>query len=125
MSGDNLNITLVADQNGAGTVTVRATDTAGAFVDANVPVTVNPVNDDPYVVTPIADVGVSEDASAIVVDVSPAFDDVDIGTNGDALTYSLVSVSNGALFAAGVVAYAVMGPMTMLSETSSMAQLRP
>ncbi|MCK5913785.1 MAG: DUF4347 domain-containing protein, partial [Desulfuromusa sp.] len=59
-------------------------------------ITVDPINDAPTVANSISDVEVLEDAPDTVINISMVFADVDIATNGDSLTYSVVS-SNGTL----------------------------
>jgi len=104
MAGDTLNITYLPDQNGVGTVTVRATDVAMAFVEFTLNVTVNPVDDAPFVVNPIPDVNTFEDNPVPTsIDLSLVFDDVDIATNGDFLTYLVLSNSNPALFSSVII----------------------
>ncbi|MFW6092459.1 MAG: PilC/PilY family type IV pilus protein [Pseudomonadota bacterium] len=103
LSGDSLEITFLEDQNGTGSVTVQATDAAGATADATVDVEVTSVNDAPTVVSGISDQTVDEDASDTSIDLEPVFDDVDIDTDGDSLSYS-VSTDNADLFAATEIA---------------------
>ena len=47
VTGSTLTLDYGADQNGAATIVVRATDSAGDFVEDTVDLTVNPVNDAP------------------------------------------------------------------------------
>lgn len=94
---DFIFVDFAPDQNGISDVTVRATDTGGLFVETTFRITVNPVNDNPYVDSPIGPVVVNEDAGDTVIDVSAVFDDVDIVTNADSITYSLVSNSDTGL----------------------------
>ncbi|MCH8141818.1 MAG: cadherin-like domain-containing protein, partial [Proteobacteria bacterium] len=94
MSGTDLNISFLLDQNGTATVTVRATDSDGLFVESTANVTVNPVNDPPTVLSAASDVTVDEDTSANISFVG-VFDDVDILTNGDSLTLTVVKITGG------------------------------
>ena len=71
---------------------MRATDTGGLFVDTVLRVTIRPVNDDPFVSSPIGPVVVNEDAADTIIDLATVFDDVDIVTNGDELTYAVFSI---------------------------------
>jgi len=103
MSGETLELTFLPDQNGSATVTVRAEDTSGATVDAVANVTVNPVNDTPVIVPPVPTVTVVEDTGSTSVNLSALFDDVDIVTNGDALTLSVASFSGSAIDSATMV----------------------
>ncbi|MBK80296.1 MAG: hypothetical protein CMQ43_05195 [Gammaproteobacteria bacterium] len=104
MSGTDLDLTFAADQHGTGTVTVRATDDGGLFVEAGVDVTVNPVNDTPTVVGPLSDVAVDEDAADTVIGLVGVFDDVDLATSGDTLSYSVSGLSGDAVLDAASVA---------------------
>ena len=94
---DRLILDFAADQNGSALITVRATDSGGEFAETTFRVTVRPVNDDPFVDNPVGNVTVDEDAPNSVFDLSNIFDDVDIVTNGDTLTYSVTSNSNTTL----------------------------
>ena len=58
-------------------------------------ITVNPVNDPPLLVNPIADITVAEDADDTVIDLSAVFTDVDTVTNGDLVGYSVTSSDTG------------------------------
>lgn len=62
-----------------------------------VTVVVNPVNDSPFVVKPFGTVTVLEDSAEQVFTLSDYFSDPDIATNGDSLSYRLVSNSNPSL----------------------------
>ncbi|MEX2139955.1 MAG: Ig-like domain-containing protein [Pirellulales bacterium] len=79
------------NQNGQADITVRATDNAGALVNDIFRVTVTALNDAPFVVNPIADVTVEEDAENTDIDLSGRFSDVDSATNGDMLTVSVLN----------------------------------
>ena len=50
------------------------------------------------VVSPIGVLGVNEDAPDTIIDLSNVFDDADILTNADSLTFTVVSNTNPALF---------------------------
>jgi uncharacterized repeat protein (TIGR01451 family) len=95
LSGTNLTLDYNPHKNGSATVTVTATDVAGASARASFMVTVTPVNDPPAVINPIADVVVYEDSDPTVIGVSEVFTDVDILTNGDRLTLSAESSNRG------------------------------
>ena len=88
------------DQNGTGNVTVRATDSGSPalFVDYNVSVTVNAVPDQPIVVNPMGVENTVEDGPDVTRNLVLVFDDVDIATNGDSLTYAVTAVANPAIF---------------------------
>lgn len=101
-NGTLLRLLFSQNQNGVSTLTVRATDSAGAFVQRSFRVTVNAVNDPPFVANLIPDVTVDEDAPPSTISLANTFGDVDIATNGDALTLSIVSVSNPGLLTASL-----------------------
>jgi Ca2+-binding RTX toxin-like protein len=69
---------------GTYSVTLTGTDRSGASVQHTFSITVNNVNDAPMVVADVSDQSVNED-SAIAVDVSDVFADIDLG---DSLTIS-------------------------------------
>ena len=56
--------------------------------------TVTPVNNLPVIINPIADVTVNAGTASTILDLAGTFDDVDIGTNSDALTLSIDDNSN-------------------------------
>ncbi len=90
------------NQNGSSIVTIRATDTGGLFTETTSSITINPVNDDPFVASPVLPVVVDEDSPNTRITLGDIFDDVDILTDGDSLTYRVVSNTNGALVAHSV-----------------------
>jgi VCBS repeat-containing protein len=94
-------ITPTANWNGNETLTFTATDGGGLSVNQAVLFTVNPVNDAPTVANAITDVTVNEDAAPTIIDISSVFADVDIATNADSLSYSVVS-SDGTLVNASI-----------------------
>ncbi|MEC7838440.1 MAG: Ig-like domain-containing protein, partial [Chlamydiota bacterium] len=102
ISSGNLTLDYGDNQNGSSTITVRATDSFGAYVEDTFVVTVNPVNDAPTVANAIADITVSEDSANTVLDLSHAFEDVDILTNNDNLTFTVVSNTNSSLVGASL-----------------------
>ena len=97
-----ITVDFAENQNGSSMITIRATDTGGLFVDIDSSITVNPVNDDPFVASPVPAIVVDEDAIDTVIDLSLVFDDVDILTNSDSLSYSLVSNTNLSLVTASL-----------------------
>ena len=101
--GKFLRIDFADDQNGTSDITVRATDAGGLFVETTFRITLNPVNDDPFVASPISPMNVDEDAVDSAIDLDTVFDDVDILTNGDTLSYSLVSNSAPSLVTTSLV----------------------
>ena len=99
--GTNLTLLYVADQNGTAEITVRATDNTAGLVEDTFTVTVDPVNDAPTVLNPIADVNVDEDDSDTVVDLSNVFDDVDFPA--DTLVFSVTDNTNTGLISTSIV----------------------
>lgn len=122
MSGDTLNITYLPDQNGNGTVTVRATDSAGASVEYEVNVTVNPINDDPVLVASIPDINVFEDAVIAPINLYNYFNDVDFATNGEALNFTVASNSNPSLFSNISIADGVL-TLTLAPDQNGFANI--
>ncbi|MDP6637593.1 MAG: lamin tail domain-containing protein, partial [Phycisphaerae bacterium] len=100
--GSDLTLSYPADQNGSSEITVRATDQdgAGSWVEDTFTVTVDPINDAPTLVSPIADFAVDEDALDTVIDLSSVFDDVDLS---DALTYEVALNTDSGLVATDVI----------------------
>ncbi len=98
VAGNSLNLDIGPDQNGVATVTVTATDSTGLQVDDVFVLTVTAVNDAPQQVAPLFDINtVEDDPTTFTVDLATIFDDVDIVTNGDVLTFTLGN-SNPGLF---------------------------
>lgn len=91
----NLNGTLSytpdADFNGSDTIVYTISDGEGGTSTATVVVTVNPVNDAPFVVSPLSDRTFSEGAE-VDFGVAANFDDID---TGDVLTFSAVGLPPG------------------------------
>ncbi|HUT12416.1 MAG TPA: tandem-95 repeat protein, partial [Thermoguttaceae bacterium] len=87
------------NQHGTANVRVRATDSAGLWVEDEFLVTVNAVNDLPQVVDPIADVTVDQGTAQTLIDLSGVFDDVDVATGGDFLEFSIAGNDNPDLVA--------------------------
>ncbi|MEQ9451941.1 MAG: PilC/PilY family type IV pilus protein [Pseudomonadales bacterium] len=88
MSGDTVNVTLLPNQVGGGTIVVRATDIAGASDTVTIDLTVVESNDPPVVVNPIPTQTVDEDGANLTIDISSVFDDPDIATSGDSLVFA-------------------------------------
>jgi len=76
LSGDTLTLTYLPDQSGSATITVSATSNEIEVLDTFT-VTVNPVDDQPEILTPISNVVVDEDASDTIIDLSSVFTDRD------------------------------------------------
>ena len=99
-SGSTLDVSLLPDENGTGTVRVRAADSGGGQVAFNVPVDVTDVNDPPVLASSIPDENVDEDDGAQTVDLSSVFFDPDVATDGDSLTLTAVDAGASGLFSA-------------------------
>lgn len=99
-----LHLDLAEHQNGTSMVTVRATDTGGAFTDAILRINVAPENDAPVVDTPINTHVVAEDAPQSILSLLTTFSDIEDST----LTYSVVSVSDNSLLNAEIAGSELM-----------------
>ena len=88
IAGNTLTLGYQPNQNGTATIVVRATDTAGLFVEDTISLNVTAVNDAPAVVVPIGPVTVDENAADSTFDLTGVFADVDT-SGGDTLTYSV------------------------------------
>ncbi len=126
-AGDLLTLEFTAEANGIATVFAEAIDNQGASTGVMFPVTVNAVNDAPFVAGSLPDRNVDEDDPPTVVPLAGVFDDVDIVTNGDSLTYE-VSTDNPALFASIAVVPAAVGPdfelvLTLAPDANGMADV--
>ncbi len=95
----NLTYTPNANFNGSDSFTFTVNDGSVDSAAATVSVTVNAVNDPPFVAAIPAPTVVAEDSGTATVNLAGMFGDPDIATNGDTLTLSIVGTSNGALFA--------------------------
>ena len=104
LAGGILSISVVPDASGSGVVEVTATDSGvpALSVTASISVTVNPVNDLPFVSGSLAPVAVDEDAADVTISLVGLFDDVDILTSGDTLTVAVTDVSVPTLLSATV-----------------------
>jgi len=96
IAGSILTLSYTADQEGSADITVRATDADGLWVEDTFAVAVIPINDQPVLANPIADIEVDEDAPNTVIDLATVFDDIDAG---DVLSMSVRSNSNPGLVA--------------------------
>ncbi|MEM1435586.1 MAG: Ig-like domain-containing protein, partial [Pseudomonadota bacterium] len=98
-SGTATELTLAENANGNALITVVAEDTEGATATQTFNVNVNPVNDAPFELLAIPSETVDEDDGTVSYLLTDHFDDVDILTNGDVLTFSIESNSAPELFA--------------------------
>lgn len=86
INGTQLTLRYLPNQNGQAVIQVSASDGTSTVTDTFT-VTVNPVNDPPFVADPIDDVVVLKDAPPQLIDLSGVFSDPDFA-NGDSLTLS-------------------------------------
>ena len=98
IAGSTITLNFGANQNGIVNVTITVTDKGGLTASDTFAVNVAAVNDAPFVANPIGVLGLNEDAPPTVIALATVFDDVDIATNADLLTYAIVGNSNPALF---------------------------
>ncbi|MCR9295349.1 MAG: Ig-like domain-containing protein [bacterium] len=95
VDGEDLQLTLLADQNGSALIVVEARDAAGETTTDTLTLTVRSVNDAPRLVQPLPDVNVDEgDADPEIVLTPNYFFDPDVVTDGDVLTLAVSSNSN-------------------------------
>ncbi len=91
IAGNDLTLTIAPGQSGTATITVRATDAGGLFVqDAFI---VN-INGTPSIVTPVTDKSLNVNTASLVVGFANTFNDDGGAVN---LTYSVSGNSNNAL----------------------------
>ncbi|MBI3467961.1 MAG: tandem-95 repeat protein [Planctomycetes bacterium] len=77
--------------NGPDEFTYEVDDGRGGSSQALVSIQVRPINDAPTVVAPVEDIALDIHDPPRIVDLAGVFADVDIATNGDVLTYSVVN----------------------------------
>ena len=89
-------LTLAPDMNGTSDITVTVKDSKGAMVSQTFTVTVNPVNDAPFVVNPIPDQVINA-SDVLKIPISPelviVFDDAD----NDVLVFEIMEEGGGVL----------------------------
>ncbi|MEM9743597.1 MAG: PilC/PilY family type IV pilus protein [Pseudomonadota bacterium] len=98
VAGTSLVFSLQEHANGIAQVEVTAKDQGGALISQLFSIDVQPVNDAPFVDEPIPDQFLNEDDAELAFNLEDVFDDVDILTNGDVLSFSVDSVSDPTLF---------------------------
>ncbi|MBX3420874.1 MAG: tandem-95 repeat protein [Pirellulaceae bacterium] len=95
VSAGLLQIATLQDQNGQALVVVEAEDLAGLKAQDTLTLTVSPVNDAPRVVNPLGSLTVNKNSLVPSITLSPSrFFDPDVATNGDQLTFAIISNSN-------------------------------
>ncbi len=91
VSNDTLTLTPAVNWNGSADVMVTVSD--GSLADTSTfTLTVNAVNDAPFVFQSMADITVDEDADTLSLAIDGVFDDIDI-MNGDSLSITAVSLN--------------------------------
>jgi uncharacterized repeat protein (TIGR01451 family) len=95
-TGANLTYTPQAGYSGTDAFTFTVNDGLGTSAAATVSITVTPVNSAPVLVTPIADVSVTDQSTSSVLNLAATFSDANT-PYGDTLVYSTVSNSNPSL----------------------------
>jgi VCBS repeat-containing protein len=97
-SGMDLSLRFAPDQNGSAQIVVEAIDQAGEVARSTFSITVTPINDPPVSRgSASSNVVVNEDSAPVLVDMGTFFEDVDILTNNDRLSFSILSNDNAAL----------------------------
>lgn len=99
--GTTLTLTYRPKLSGTAVITVRAQDPSGLFVNDTFLVTVLPVNDPPFLVSPIPDVVVDEDAPPTFINLAAHFSDPDLP--GDVLTFSVVNNTNPLVVSTAII----------------------
>ncbi len=102
------------------TITVGVSDIGGLATDS-FNVTLNPRDDDPTVIAPIPNTTVAEDSGPWTINLNTVFEDVDVATNGDTLTFTH-GRTNGALYGPGtgiVGSTLTLVPAANMSGTST------
>ncbi len=74
---DLLTLSYQPDSSGTADITIQAEDAGGLTVQDSFTITVNPINDAPVVVSPVADFIVDEDGTINDVDLTTVFNDVE------------------------------------------------
>ena len=118
IDGNELTLSCVADQNGEAVITVRATDSDANWVEDTFTVSIDPINDVPVVDGAVADFVVNENAADTVLVLSDVFDDVDILTNGDSLTFTVEGNTNP-----GLVDTSVSGTLSYTPDQYGAAEI--
>lgn len=121
ISGDDITANFEPNANGTVTFSIEATNDTGPTF-ANIVLTVAPLNDVPVQIGTIAPVNVAEDSGGINVSFSGVFDDVDIATNSDSLSYTH-AITGDALFASDTLAGESLS-LTLIPNANGTANVR-
>ena len=108
-AANTLTLNYAPNQIGSSEITLRATDSNGAFVETLFTVTVNAINNPPTS-SGLADITVDEDAANSVINLFAGFTDIEDADT--VLTYSLSNNSNTGLFTATTID-GVAGTLTL------------
>lgn len=87
LADSTITVTPADNYFGMDTVTITATDANGNGNNLEVQVTINAINDAPFVANPFATLALNEDQGQVTVNIQNIFDDVE----GDSLTYSFTN----------------------------------
>jgi hypothetical protein len=98
VSGSTLNLSFTENMAGISVVTVRATDTAGQFVEALMTISVGSVNDPPVVENAPGDIQVRPGTVHSVLDLQDVFFDPDPQNPGDGVFVSIEHIDSYSLF---------------------------
>jgi hypothetical protein len=114
----SVDVTIAPEMSGEAEITVTVEDSEGGMVSESFMVTVNPVNDPPFLVTPVADQTVNA-SYALDVTISSVlgvmFDDIDDAS----LTISVMKEGGGALPAWATMVGDVLKCTPMIGDTGS------
>jgi len=100
VTGRAIDIVPAANWNGYSDVTIQVEDLDGGTDSSTFRITINPVNDEPFVDNPIAAFTVDEDGPDTILDLGVLFDDVDLG---DTLTLSIAGNTSPGLVTTNLV----------------------
>jgi len=81
-------------------IPVQIFDEHGTFIMDTMKITINPVDDAPFVANPIADITVDEDAIIPAIDLTNVFDDVD--NNNTTITKAIISTNDESLLSMNI-----------------------
>lgn len=104
VTNSSLSLQLQSDQNGQSLIVIEAKDVAGLTTLGTLTLSVTPVNDAPRLANPLPAVNVNKNSTVQGITLSPThFFDPDVVTNGDVLTFGIVSNTNPLLVTPTIV----------------------
>ncbi len=115
-----MTLTYAANASGVATLTLRATDTAGDFVETTLDVTVAAVNDVPTT-TGLGDLHVDEDSAPVTIDLYDLFDDIE--DTDSQLTYDIAANSDPTLATGTVDASTGTATLTLAPDAYGLTSL--